>query len=61
MLEIAAEYLLDQQQPDGSFGLISEELISVETEEKRQEAVLRITVEVLWALAEINAQLLTCS
>ncbi|PFW75846.1 hypothetical protein COL23_13525 [Priestia aryabhattai] len=44
------DYLLDQQQPDGYFGLLPEGLI-----EKKEafSAALRLTVEVIWAFYEI--------
>lgn len=47
----AEEYLLDQQQPEGYFGLLAQESASLD-EGAAREAILRLTVEVVWALAE---------
>jgi hypothetical protein len=47
----AETYLLDQQQPDGSFGLFASELALFQ-DARAGPIALRLTVEVLWALAE---------
>jgi hypothetical protein len=47
----AEEYLLDQQQPEGYFGLLALESALLD-KGPAAEAILRLTVEVLWALAE---------
>ncbi|MGA5696086.1 hypothetical protein ACPCHU_15895 [Bacillus bombysepticus] len=44
-------YLLDQQHPEGCFGLLLEDIFE---KEYLTNAVLRLTVEVLWALFEIT-------
>ena len=54
-LQAALRYLLDQQQPDGSFGLLAPELALSEEPSCQLEVTLRLTVEVLWALAELAA------
>jgi hypothetical protein len=51
----AEEYILDQQQADGSFGLLASELASLQNDATVSEALLRLTVECLWALAETTA------
>jgi hypothetical protein len=48
----AQRYLVDQQQPDGSFGLLAPEL-TVMHETRQTDLALRLTAEVLWALAEV--------
>ncbi|MGH1051726.1 hypothetical protein [Bacillus cytotoxicus] len=45
-LDIAQNFLLDQQQPDGSFGFFKPELVDTEIR-------LRYMTETLWALTEI--------
>ena len=56
----AQDYLLDQQQPDGTFGLFARELKQLQSETKSTEDVrLRLTVEVLWALAQVATQYYT--
>jgi len=50
-LEEALVYLLDQQQPEGTFGLIALGAALTSTQGEIAEASLRLTVEVLWALA----------
>jgi hypothetical protein len=50
-LEEALVYLLDQQQPAGCFGLLAVGPSLTSTEDEMAEASLRLTVEVLWALA----------
>jgi hypothetical protein len=50
-LEEAVVYLLDQQQPAGCFGLLALGASLTSTEDELAEASLRLTVEVLWALA----------
>ncbi|MBV7326978.1 hypothetical protein KFU94_01690 [Chloroflexi bacterium TSY] len=51
----AEEYLLDQQQADGSFGFLASELALLQDDATVPEALLRLTVEILWALAETAA------
>ena len=48
-------FLLDQQTPEGSFGLFARELALVGGEGARWMANLNFSVEVLWALAEVMA------
>jgi hypothetical protein len=45
-------FLLDQQQSDGSFGMLAHELALLGDSEGESNVFLRVTVEVLWALAE---------
>lgn len=45
-------FLLDQQQPDGSFGLLALEIELLKNELLAKQDQLRLTVEVLWALTE---------
>ena len=52
-LEAALRHLLDQQQPDGSFGLLASELTLWNDPDGQPQIALRLTVEVLWALAEV--------
>ena len=52
-LDEAQVYLLDQQQPDGSFGLLAPELALVRRPRDRTALAFRVTAEVLWAFAEI--------
>ncbi|WP_347553106.1 hypothetical protein ABFG93_21245 (plasmid) [Pseudalkalibacillus hwajinpoensis] len=53
----AQDYLLDQQQPDGTFGLLDREVKQLQSETKSNEDVrLGLTVEVLWALAQVATQ-----
>jgi hypothetical protein len=47
----AMVYLLDQQQPAGCFGLLALGTSLTCTEGEITEASMRLTVEVLWALA----------
>jgi hypothetical protein len=47
----AWRYLLAQQQEDGSFGLLSAELILLKQQDRYMLVRLAVTVEVLWALA----------
>jgi hypothetical protein len=54
-LTAALHHLLDQQQPDGSFGLLAPELALAEDAGCEPRLRLRLTVEVLWALAEVAA------
>jgi hypothetical protein len=49
----AQRYLVDQQQPDGSFGLLAPELTVMHETRHRTDLALRLTAEVLWALAEV--------
>ena len=51
----AQRYLVDQQQPDGSFGLLAPELTVMHETRHRTDLALRLTAEVLWALAEVAA------
>ena len=51
----AETYMLDQQQPDGHFGLLGAELALLKNDVSASEAMLSLTVEVLWALAETGA------
>ena len=53
-LEEAQHYLVDQQQPDGRFGLLSAVLRTC-SDGAAEEAILRLQVEILWALNEIAA------
>jgi hypothetical protein len=55
-LDEAETWLLEQQRRDGAFGLIAVELAAVADEAARAAALLRLTVEVLWALAESAAR-----
>lgn len=48
----AETYMLDQQRPDGCFGLIMPELALLQNDILVSDLLLRLTVEVLWALAE---------
>jgi hypothetical protein len=52
-LDEAQAYLLDQQQPDGSFGLLAPELALVRRSRDRTALAFRVTAEVLWAFAEV--------
>lgn len=53
----ATDFLLDQQQPEGYFGLFSKEVSILD---KEQEVIfsLRLTVDVLWALAVQHKELI---
>jgi len=53
----AWSYLYDQQQPDGSFGLMAPELALLDQPEATLTPRLAMTVEVLWALAASTASL----
>ncbi|WP_242273011.1 hypothetical protein [Bacillus cereus group sp. BfR-BA-01538] len=53
-LHHALIYLIDQQQPDGCFGFITSELAFQGREGPESSLVLRLTIEVLWALAEVS-------
>jgi hypothetical protein len=55
-LTAALRHVLDQQQPDGSFGLLAPELALSEDPSCQSQVTLRLTVEVLWALAEVAAE-----
>lgn len=52
----ASNFILDQYQSEGYFGLYSEEINHL-NKEQRTNFFLRLTVEVLWALAEQTHQL----
>jgi hypothetical protein len=52
-LTAALRHLLDQQQPNGSFGLLAPELALLEDPKSEPQVTARLTVEVLWALAEV--------
>lgn len=55
-LSEAQHYLLAQQQPDGSFGMLAAEMEFLGGKKRtNQLTTLRLTVEVLWALAELAA------
>lgn len=55
-LSEAQRYLLSQQQSDGSFGMLAAEMEFLGGKKRANElATLRLTVEVLWALAELAA------
>jgi len=55
-LSEAKRYLLTQQHSDGSFGMLAAEMEFVgRTKRVNELATLRLTVEVLWALAELAA------
>jgi hypothetical protein len=51
----AERFLLDQQTPEGSFGLFARELALLGTGGPPWSAHLDLSVEVLWALAEVAA------
>ncbi|MDA2330937.1 hypothetical protein [Bacillus cereus] len=51
----ATNFLLEQQQPDGYFGLFAREL-AISHEEQKLNILLPLTVEILWALAELTHQ-----
>jgi hypothetical protein len=51
----AERFLLDQQTPEGCFGLFTRELALVRGDGEYWMANLNFTVEVLWALAEVMA------
>jgi hypothetical protein len=55
-LTVAQTYLIDQQLPDGSFGLVLPELVVLRHTAAQASVALRLTAEVLWALAEVAAQ-----
>jgi hypothetical protein len=55
-LAAAQTYVLDQQQPDGSFGLVLPELVVMRHTDVRARVALRLTAESLWALAEVASQ-----
>jgi hypothetical protein len=55
-LAAAQTYVLDQQQPDGSFGLVLPELAVMRHTDARARVALRLTAENLWALAEVAGQ-----
>ncbi len=55
-LNDALGYVLDQQQPDGSFGLLALEVALLGQDQLTHKAIIRLTVEVLWAIAEVSAQ-----
>ncbi|HDR4480976.1 hypothetical protein PDN50_23195 [Bacillus cereus] len=51
----ATNFLLEQQQPEGYFGLFAREFV-ISHEEQKLNIILPLTVEVLWALAELTHQ-----
>jgi hypothetical protein len=51
----AERFLLDQQTPEGCFGLFARELALVGSQDAPWMAHLNLSVEVLWALAEVTA------
>ena len=55
LLDDAHSYLIDQQEPDGSFGIFARELklINSRQTDSDEHIKLRLTVEVLWSFAEI--------
>jgi hypothetical protein len=55
-LAAAQTYVVDQQQPDGSFGLVLPELVVMRHTAARPRVALRLTAETLWALAEVAGQ-----
>lgn len=57
----AQSYLLDQQQPEGSFGLLALEEALLGENEPNCDVVMRLTVEVLWAIAEVAGQRRRCA
>jgi hypothetical protein len=59
-LNNALDYVLDQQQPDGSFGLLAMEVALLGQAQLAHKAMMRLTVEVLWAIAEVSAQRRRC-
>jgi hypothetical protein len=54
-LTTARRFLLDQQHPDGYFGLLAPEFSISAKRARHQDVVLRLTVEVLWAACELSA------
>jgi hypothetical protein len=54
-LDEAERYLLDQQTPEGCFGLFARELPLVKSDDTPWRAHLDLSVEILWALAEVTA------
>lgn len=55
-LDEAERYLLAQQQPEGSFGFLAPEMKALALGRRRGNVTLRLSVEVLWALAEVRAR-----
>jgi hypothetical protein len=53
-LDEAERFLLDQQTPEGSFGLFARE-VAILGGHDAMVAHLSLTVEILWALAEVSA------
>ena len=51
----AERFLLDQQTPEGCFGLFARELQMIDSDEPPWMPYLEFSVEVLWALAEVTA------
>jgi hypothetical protein len=51
----AKRFLLDQQTPEGCFGLFARELALIESDHTPWMAHLSLSVEILWALAEVKA------
>jgi hypothetical protein len=54
-LDDAEQYLFEQQLPDGTFGLLAAELKKSKIVEP-DPVIMRLTVEVLWAFAEVGAR-----
>lgn len=54
-LSEATWYLLEQQRPDGAFGLFATELAVGGQSVEESDLLLKTTVEVLWALAEYRS------
>ncbi|PGU19073.1 hypothetical protein [Bacillus thuringiensis] len=54
LLADSYSYLLDQQEPDGTFGVFAREWELCSKSEEEEHIKLRLTVEVLWSLVEMS-------
>lgn len=54
LLADSHSYLLDQQEPDGTFGVFAREWGLCSKSEEEEHIKLRLTVEVLWSLVEMS-------